>query len=77
MFKLEISQENINCVAQSLAILTTQPPPLNLQALKALRELYAPEMLKASATTLNNDQKRIVKNLTIELNNQTLSPRSP
>ena len=70
MVKLELSQENINCVAQSLAIVTREPPPLNLQALKALRELYEPELLRASATTLNNDQKRVVKNLTIELNNQ-------
>jgi hypothetical protein len=70
MFKLEISQENINCVAQSLAIVTREPPPLNLQALKALRDIYSPEMLKASACTLNNNQKRVIKNLTIELNNQ-------
>ena len=70
MVKLELSQENINCVAQSLAIVTREPPPLNLQALKALRDIYSPEMLKASACTLNNDQKRIVKNLTIKLNNQ-------
>ena len=70
MVKLDLTQENINCVAQSLAILVTQPPPLNLQALKALRDIYSPELLRASATTLNNDQKRIVKSLTIELNNQ-------
>lgn len=70
MLNLELTQENINDIKESLAIITTLPPDSAKNVLIEIRKLYPVDLLKESYLLLTNDQKRTIKSLTIQINNE-------
>jgi len=67
---LELTQENILDTKQSLEIIASLPPPNNKNALIEIRKLYPTDLLKASYLLLTNEEKLIIKSLTIEINRE-------
>lgn len=67
---LKLTQENILDIKQSLEIVATLGAPNSKNALISIRKLYPAELLKASYLLLSNEEKLIIKSLTIEINRE-------